>query len=462
MVTSLTPGIPSSDQKPALDHLVHLAKSPIVQAIQTALGDGTPLYLVGGSVREALLGREETDLDLSSPLTPTEAKRRITAAGFRVIDTGIMHGTISVRHREVQAELSTFRSPGLRTDPVFSSSIEEDLSGRDFTVNALAFDVDKEELIDPFSGLQDIEDGIVRAVGDARVRFQEDPLRLMRLLRFGPAQGREIEGGTFQAAREVSEQLAAVSVERIRDELQKILISQYPAQAISVMHQLSLLRVVIPELLPSVGFEQNDFHMHDVFDHTLWVLHRSPNALLVRLAALFHDIAKPHTLTVAPNGKRHFYNHEYLGQEITQQTMERLRFSKEITRRTARLVRFHMRPLDCGPAGIRRLLRDLDQDFDAWLLLKQADAPPLMPAEEFEQMFQAFCELVAAERARGSDKLSLAISGVDILRLGVPEGPKVGAILKRLEDLIVNDPSLNARSELLTQVEGMLSKDTER
>ena len=415
------------------------------------LSEHADLYLVGGMVRDAFLGCELKDLDLAMSLTPDKAMSLLEEKSVRAIGTGIEHGTITIPAGDHSIEFTTFRKPSSRHQTEYGTSIEEDLSGRDFTINAIAFDPFKEEFIDPFDGIKHIEEGVLKAVGDPKERFLEDPLRMLRMIRFGPAQGRTVDTETFSVVGELAESLKSVSVERIREELLRILSSEFPHEGIRALLDTRLLPVVIPELVPSVGMEQNEWHFHDVFEHTLWVLERSEDDLLLRVACLLHDIGKPDTLTVDEDGNRHFYNHEHVGAEMAEQFLARLKFSKKDTKVVTSLVKHHMRPLDCGPAGVRRIMRDLGEEFDRWLLIKRADAPPVMPEEEFEQLYGEFLELVKSERERlaGPAYGKLALSGADLLQLGYSEGPHIGEALSRCEDAVIEDPEKNNRDTLL-------------
>jgi tRNA nucleotidyltransferase (CCA-adding enzyme) len=429
-----------------------VAKTPDLSPLLHMLRSSGKAYFVGGIVRDALLGKPIKDIDVATSLLPQELEELLHASNFRVIETGLEHGTVTVLAGENPVEVTTFRSPSKRAETKFGRSIEEDLSGRDFTFNAMAVCVESGEFIDPFGGSQDLQQRICRAVGDASERFQEDPHRLLRMLRFGPAEGRLLSEDTIDGARGHISALAGVAPERIREELLHILIAPFPHQAMKVCHELGLLEVVLPELVPSVGCEQNEWHIHDVFEHTLWVLERSAEDYLVRFASLFHDIGKPHTVTIDDSGRRHFYKHELIGAEIAEQIMTRLRFSKADTRAVTKLVREHMRPLECGPSGVRRIMRDLGEHFDQWLLLKQADAPPVMPEDEFQAMYHRFMQMVSDEQLRqeGPAYGRLAINGSDLIAAGFAEGPEIGRILSQCEELVIEDPEQNSRENLLS------------
>jgi tRNA nucleotidyltransferase (CCA-adding enzyme) len=251
-----------------------------------------------------------------------------------------------------------------------------------------------------------------------------------------------------------------VSVERIRTELEKIIVAREAGAGIRVLVSSGLAKIVLPELLPTIGFEQNDFHIHDVFEHTLWVLERAPHELTIRLAALFHDLGKPASFSVGENGERHFYRHEELGEGICVEAMRRLKFSNEMTKAVSTIVRHHMRPLDCGPSGVRRILRDVGEHYDIWRQIKIADAPPRMAEEEFKARLNSFDAMVGAEfeRKKGSVYGKLAVNGDDLKLLGCKPGPGMGALLKYLEDLVIETPDLNEKEELLRRAERYLKE----
>ncbi len=410
-------------------------------------------------MRDAFLNRHETDLDVATDLDAETIRQRCVAHGIRTIDTGIQHGTVLAIVHNQHIEVTTFRHPSSREQQRSAHDIQTDLSGRDFTINAIAFDLARGTLIDPFDGTRDLSRGIVRAVGDSAERLNEDPLRILRMIRFGAAQGRQIDSATFAAAQSLVERLVAVSVERIAHELDEILLSPFPHLGVRALFDVGALPYTIPELIPSIGFEQNRFHIHDVFEHTLWVLERTPADRILRWAALFHDIGKPHTLSVDGAGNRHFYQHEVVSEKQSRTRMHALRFSRDDTDRISSIVRHHMRPLDCGAAGVRRLIRDLGDELPRWRAFKDADSPPTMPEQEFKEISEGFDILLAIENARRALPAygKLAVSGSDIIALGASPGPIIGRILFELEELVLEDPARNERELLLEEAKRRLA-----
>jgi tRNA nucleotidyltransferase (CCA-adding enzyme) len=434
-----------------------------VRRLEAALA-GAEFYLVGGLVRDAFLSSASidelaTDIDVATNLDATDTVARCAAHGIKVIETGLEHGTVLAVVDDTHIEVTTFRVPCHRTSHTTARDITTDLSGRDFTINAIAFDAIAKKIIDPYTGVEDLEAGIVRAVDSAEERFREDPLRVLRLVRFGPAQGRSVEATTQQAASACVQLLQGVSVERIKSELDKIILSSHPGSALRALKELRALPLTIPELIPSIGFEQNKFHIHDVFEHTVWVLDRTPLDLTLRWAAIFHDIGKPHTLSVDEDGARHFYQHEMVSERLSVERMKALRFSHHDTHEIGLIVRHHMRPLDCGAPGVRRIMRDLGLSFEKWRLFKNADSSPTMPEAEFATTAQAFDELAQSERDRlaGPSYGKLAVTGEDLIALGMKPGPAMGVLLKELEEIVLDDPSRNLRESLIEEAKQRLA-----
>ena len=456
MEKSQAPGTSSSNHQRSRNdaeaQLRLLVQQGPLQKLITALSPAE-LYLVGGSVRDAFITTADTDLDLATALTALEVKQRCDSHGIRIIETGIQHGTVLAVIDEVHIEVTTFRVPTSRDVHQTARDISTDLSGRDFTINALAFDVKEQKIIDPHNGLVDLERSILRAVGSAEERFVEDPLRILRMIRFGDAQGRTIEASTLSAAHKHVALLEKVSCERIKGELDKILLSPFPHRGLRKIHEMGALPYTIPELLPSVGFEQNKFHIHDVFEHTLWVLERTPHDGILRWSAIFHDIGKPHTLSVDPDGSRHFYSHETVSEELSKKRMKDLRFSTDDSRSIASIVRHHMRPLDCGAPGVRRIIRDLGKDLSRWRQFKSADSPPTVSDQDFTTIANRFDEMLDTElkKMAGPSYGKLAVTGQDLMSLGIKPGPQMGKLLKELEELVIEDPSVNSTERLLDE-----------
>jgi tRNA nucleotidyltransferase (CCA-adding enzyme) len=280
------------------------------------------------------------------------------------------------------------------------------------------------------------------------------------MIRFGPSDGRTIDAATMDAALETVELITKVSPERIRVELEKILLAKYPAAGLRTLQSLGALELLLPEVIPAIGVEQNEFHVEDVFDHTLTVLERCPADAILRWAALFHDLGKPATLSIGDDGRRHFYGHEKISTELGAQAMERLKFSYHDQATISLLVREHMRPIDCGMPGTRRILRDLGDQYDRWRQFKVADAPPIMTDQEMQVRFERFDAQVKAERERpkGSVFEALAIDGNDLMALGLKPGKELGAILKAAHEAVLDSPELNEHEKLIEFAKKMIKR----
>lgn len=437
-----------------------------VQQISDALGQSVELYLVGGCVRDALAQRAISDIDLACALKPDQIQNSLEANGLRVIPTGLQHQTVTVLSPDSPdtIEITSFRNSGISSTnkQSFSETIDEDLKYRDFTINSIAISVKNRELIDPNNGISDIKNKTIRAVGDPKQRFIEDPLRIYRMVRFACQLSFNIDIATFNSGAAQIESTKAIAVERVRDEFCKILTSKNPAKGIRLLEEVGLLNLFLPEISSMKGFEQNDFHHLDLFDHSVAVAAETSDDLIMRLAGLMHDIGKPATLSVDENGMRHFYKHEHLGAEMVSTALERLKFSKKQTSDVSLLTKLHMRPLTAGAAGIRRLLRDLDELYPKWRELKEADARHcLFDSNELKRQLDEFDRQV--EEIKNAPDVSplknLALKGQDILALGVSPGPRVGEILRALHEQVLDNPEMNSRQELLKLAKAMIANE---
>jgi tRNA nucleotidyltransferase (CCA-adding enzyme) len=433
-------------------------KDPLAPLI-AALGRDAELHLVGGTVRDVATGAIPADYDLATNLSAESVLQRLHASSIHALDVGMRHGTIIAVIDGHNIEITTFRKVTPNGAVQVGSSIADDLVGRDFTINAIAFNITSKQIVDPTQGLSDLSSQTIRAPGDPLARFQEDPLRLLRMLRFGPCACRQIDLATSEAARQSFARISGISAERIKAELEKILLSENPSAGLRALQSYGGLEHIIPEALPSIGVEQNEFHVEDVFDHTLTVIERCPRDAVLRWAALFHDLGKPATLTIGEDGRRHFYGHEKVSTTLAHQAMERLKFSNDDRQNIALIVREHMRPIDCGAPGTRRILRDLGEQYARWRLFKAADSPPIMTDAEMQLRFERFDTQVEAERSRpkGSVFESLAINGNDLIALGLSPGPRLGEILKAAHEAVLDTPELNEKSQLLEFAKKMIS-----
>ena len=327
---------------------------------------GYEAYIVGGCVRDMLLGRKPKDYDVTTNASPDDIE--YIFKDYKTIDIGKKFGTIIINLKEGEVEVTTYRKEGPYIDGrrpewvSFSSSIEDDLSRRDFTINAIAYN-NRKGIIDPFNGQEDISRKIIRTVGDPNQRFSEDYLRILRAVRFSSELDFNIDEDTFGAAKLNSNHITKVAMERIADEFYKILLCPKPSRGIRLMEEMGILEILLPEIMPSIGFDQkNPHHEMNVYDHILCVLDNTPPILEVRLAALFHDIGKPHTMSVDEEGVGHFYGHDKVGADIAKKVLKRFKASNLLIDQVYALVREHMNHhADFKEKGIKRLIRRLGE-----------------------------------------------------------------------------------------------------
>jgi len=437
-----------------------------VRALARRLHDaGFEAYLVGGGVRDMLLGRPPADFDLATDARP-EKVLEIFGRSF-AIPTGLQHGTVTVltgadpaTRRSV--EVTTFRGEGAYLDGrrpssvTYVSTLDEDLSRRDFTMNAIALEPLTGAIADPFGGRADLERKLVRAVGDPLARFREDGLRPMRAVRQAAQLGFDIEPATLDAIAPALDVFAKVSAERVRDELLKLLASPRPSVGLALMHRTGLLAEVLPEILEGVGCAQNRYHKHDVFGHTLAVVDATRGDAIVRLGALLHDVGKPRARQPregAP-GEYSFFNHEYVGKDMADAIGRRLKLSTAERARVVAMVEHHMffyKP-EWTDGTVRRFVKRVGADLlGALFALREGDVLGRGfgedPERELGELRRRIAEVAASDAAlRVTD---LAINGQDVMRvLGVPPGREIGVVLERLLELVLDDPSLNTRETL--------------
>ena len=361
----------------------NLVDAPILRTLAAHFGEaGYELYLVGGSVRDGLLHRPTHDLDFATDAHPPVIKRLLARAQpDSRYDVGEKFGTIGATFGEWVVEITTYRSEeyafaSRKPAVTFGTNLEDDLSRRDFTINAIAQEPTTGGMLDPFHGLQDLQRGLIRAVGNPAARFREDPLRMLRALRFAAELGFHIDAATLAAMREQARALEHVSTERIAVEMTRLLVAEQPAGSLEILCDTGLAEVVMPELLPLRGTSQDDRRHKDVFGHTLKVVENVPATSLLRWAALLHDIGKPKTKTVQ-DGKVHFFRHETVGARMARRILRRLRCDRDSSERIQRLVAEHLRPNlytpDWTDGAVRRFLRETEGITDDLFALSRAD-----------------------------------------------------------------------------------------
>lgn len=426
-----------------------------------SLGHGA--WVVGGSLRDAMIGRIPGDWDIATTAKPPEVMR----AFRRVAPTGIAHGTVTVLLNNGSYEVTTLRREGSYTDRrrpdqvVFIQELKEDLARRDFTVNAFAFDPLTGALEDPFCGLQDLEKRLLRAVGEPRRRFSEDGLRVLRAARLAATLQFDLESETASAISESLDSLRAVSHERVRDEWLKAMNAEYPSQAFEIMREYGILEVVCLDLLEEVGCGQNRCHAYDVWKHTMVCVDAAPKDPVIRLAALLHDMGKPRTRAMSEKTEDYtFYGHERVGADMADDWLREYRFSNRDRERVVHLIRHHLvcYSEEWSDAAVRRFIRRVGlENLDDLLHLARADVlakgrPVEQELQDIEKARDRVNAVIAAGAALGIK--NLAINGNDImLRLNTSAGPVVGRILNALLERVLEDPSINQRDRLLALVD---------
>ncbi len=419
---------------------------------------GYECYLVGGAVRDILMKRTLTDFDIATDATPLE----VTKLFKRVIPTGVKHGTVTVLFKAEEFEVTTFRleadyTDGRRPDSVsYSSSILEDLRRRDFTINGIAFDLKTCRLIDPHSGIDDLKKRIIKAIGNAVDRFTEDALRTLRACRIAAQLSFEIESNTERAIRTTREGIKKISNERIRDEIIKIVQADDPVYGFELLEKTELLALILPELHASIGIEQRELHEFDVFHHSLYACKSAPKErLILRLAALLHDVGKAGALFYNEVGEPRFHNHEKLSAELSTALLRRLKFPNEVIQRVTHLILNHMFNYqeEWKDAAVRRFAVRVGREHLADLFaLRRADQLATGRNIGGIERLAAFLKRIEAVARRDSiyGLKDLMISGDDIMaRLSLKPGLQIGIILDFLLESVLEDPDLNNPDSLL-------------
>lgn len=442
---------------------------------------GYKSYLVGGCVRDLLLGKVPKDWDIATDAKPEEIQEVFPDSVYEN-DFGTVGVKTDSKDPSLKiVEVTTFRKEGRYTNQrhpdevVFTDSIEEDLSRRDFTVNAIAIDlISEEDPVDPYGGQKDLDKGLIRAVGDPQERFGEDALRLLRAVRFRAQLGFDIEAETLEAIKKEAKSIKKVAAERVRDELSKLLMSEGAVDGIRAMQEVGLLDQIIPELSEGVGVEQNKHHIYDVFEHNVRSLEyavKEDFPLDLRIASLLHDVGKSGTREwkndpageKEKNGKKGdwtFYQHQYLGEKLSRDILNRLKFPKEVVKKVALLVREHMFVYDpdvVTQKGVRRLLKRVGtENADDLIKVREADrigsgVPKAQPYRL--RHLQAMMEKAKKEPVSVKQ---LKVNGDMFMKeLGMEPGPKMGYILAILLEEVLDDPKLNTKAKLMKKVEDL-------
>jgi poly(A) polymerase len=427
---------------------------------------GHEVALVGGPVRDAMLGRRHNDLDLTTSARPDEIERLLAGWADTTWDIGRAFGTIGSRKGDFQVEITTYRSDAYdassRKPTVdFGDTLEGDLGRRDFTVNSMAVRLPSREFVDPFGGVIDLAQGLLRTPGRPEDSFSDDPLRMMRAARFAAQLGFTVEPDVVAAMHDMAARIEIISAERVRDELVKLVLAPYPRLGLTLLVQTGLATLVLPEL-PALALERDEHHRHkDVYEHTLTVLEQSIDLedrlaartgggpdLVSRFAALMHDIGKPRTRRFLDDGTVTFHHHDVVGAKLVRKRMQALRFPGDETDAVSKLVELHLRFHGYGggqwtDSAVRRYVRDAGDQLDRLHVLTRADCTT-RNRKKAERLRRAYDDL-EARIARLSEEEELAairpdLDGTQIMEiLGIEPGPTVGAAYRFLLELRLDE-----------------------
>lgn len=416
---------------------------------------GYEAFVVGGCVRDSLLGRNPNDWDITTSALPLQVK----ALFRRTIDTGLKHGTVTILMDGEPFEVTTYRVDGEYLDGrhpsevTFTASLQEDLQRRDFTINAMAYS-EKKGLQDLFGGLPDLEKGLIRAVGDPAKRFGEDALRIMRAVRFAAQLGYEVEEDTVQAMKELAPTLSKISAERIAAELEKLLVSPHP-EKLKMAYECGITAVILPEFDRCMETAQNNpHHKYSVGEHTIVSIGNARPDRILRYTMLMHDMGKPSCKTTDEQGIDHFYGHQEVSAQMANDILRRLKSDNETRRSVSKLVRYH--DLTCGLTGksVRKAISLIGEDlFPLYLEVKDADTRAQSDFRFQEKMdYLEEVRLLYRKILEEGDCLSLkdlAVNGKDLIAAGMKPGREIGEVLEAMYRDVIDDPEHNNKEYLM-------------
>ncbi len=434
------------------------------QILRTLRENGYEAYVVGGCVRDSILGREPEDWDVTTSASPQQVKELFP----RTVDTGIEHGTVTVLMEREAFEVTTYRIDGIYEDcrhpkrVVFTSNLLEDLKRRDFTVNAMAYSRES-GLVDAFGGLEDLRSKRIRCVGDPSERFSEDALRMMRAVRFAAQLGFAVDPGTEAAIRDMAPNLARISAERIRTELVKLLVSPNP-HWLRLAYECGITAVILPEFDRIMLQRQNNpHHAYTTGEHTLLALRNIPQKSTLRLTILFHDMGKPEVFSTDAEGKDHFHGHAAHSERIALDIMKRMKFDNDTIRMVRKLVRNHSRYPQLSEHDVRVCAYEIGPElFDDFLLVKRADITAHHPSIIPDTLhYLSEVERIWREIKLRGDCLSLRelrLCGRDLIGDGMRPGPEIGALLQKLLEEVIERPERNEKNYLLERSRTLRAK----
>lgn len=419
---------------------------------------GYEAYAVGGCVRDSILARRPKDWDITTSARPEEVKKLFR----RTVDTGIEHGTVTVLLGRDGYEVTTYRIDGAYEDSrhpkevLFTNRLEEDLRRRDFTINAMAYN-EKDGLVDIFGGMEDLHKGIIRCVGDANARFSEDALRILRGVRFAAQLGFDIEKGTKRGMQRLAPTLQNISAERIQVELVKMLVSDRP-DLLRTAYELGITKQFLPEFdILMVTEQETPHHMYNVGEHTLHALLNVRADKILRLAMLFHDMGKPAFKTMDETGRAHFKKHAIGSEAVTKEVLRRLKFDNDTLRKVSRLVYYHDYRMQATAKNVRRAMNKIGEDiFPYYMEVRRADVLAQSTykrggkIQNLDDIERIYGEIVAAGQCVSLKEL--AVNGQDLIRAGMKPGKEIGEKLRELLEIVIENPEMNTKEELLKQL----------
>lgn len=422
---------------------------------------GYKAYLVGGCVRDSLMGEQPHDFDIAVSSVPKETERIF--ADCRVIETGIKHGTVTVIYKGLSIEMTTFRADGEYKDGrhpetvMFSENIEDDLSRRDFTVNGMAYGLN-DGLIDPFGGKNDINAGIIRCIGDADKRFSEDALRILRALRFSARLGFRIDESTKQAMLRHRSDLKKISAERVFSELKQIICGSQIRSVMLEYHEI--FSEILPPLALQVGYDQNSkYHNSTLYEHTARAVEAAPADPLMRLVMLFHDMGKPGCRVTDENGQGHYYSHADESAKIADELLRGFRCDNSTRMMICEVVKYHDIPIDTSRKYIKKMISKIGYDVFRCVMLAHiaddsAKADFVLARVDIEREILETAGKIEAEKPCLTVK-ELAVSGRDLSEL-IPPSPRMGEILKQLLNEVVDEKIPNEKTALIEHAKCLL------
>lgn len=424
--------------------------------LNTIISHGFEAFIVGGCVRDFLLNRTPNDFDITTNATPLQIEEIFK--DYHVIETGLQHGTVTVVIESVTVEITTYRidgsySDGRHPDNVqYTSQLKDDLSRRDFTINAMAYNHNV-GIVDQFNGIHDLNSKLITCVGEPQKRFSEDALRIMRAIRFSSQLNFSIEKNTSKKVHELKDTLKKVSVERIAVELNKLIMGEKPHEIL--MLYSDIISTIIPEIVPCIGFNQHSkYHKYDVWEHMTIAVQNSKKDLNIRLAMLLHDIGKPNTFTLDSHENGHFYNHAYVSAEIAENILKRLKYDNSTIKKVTTLIRHHDDEFN-NVYNIKKSISTLGQEtFFDLISVQQADALSKHDfcskhIDELEDIKKVATEIISNNECLTLKDLSL--NGNDLKSMGI-SGKSIGDTLNMLLDNVLKGTLKNDRKSLIKHI----------